>query len=183
MIKIDVEGNNSVQQAWETLNCKIASNHSFNVDERTMSSRDLVRELSQINLDAQNSLKITYGTRLHDQKMSNLCVYFAVLSALRHEIKNFFKDLGSSNVDYRSFFDAFKVLLPTGKSIDRLLIEKEFFNPWSIGEKIPNALSFERMLSMLIGCISPRALSGNGSNMIDQMMIFLFRKYFGIHLV
>ena len=35
-IKINVQGNNSVQQAWESLNTKISSDTSFSVDERTM---------------------------------------------------------------------------------------------------------------------------------------------------
>ena len=78
-IKFVVEGNNSVQQAWETLNTKICSDTSFSVDERTMGSRDLVKELTQINLDARNPQNITRGTILHDQKMSNLCVYFAII--------------------------------------------------------------------------------------------------------
>ena len=166
-IKIDVQGNNSVHQAWESLNTKIDSETSFSVEERTMSSRDLVKELTQINLNARNPQNITRGTILHDQKMSNLCVYFATLSALRHEIKNIFNNLISKAVD-TFVIGVRQVSIPAGKSIDQLLEEKEFDDPDPYSnEKIPNALSFERMLSVLLGCVSPRALSGKGKNLIN----------------
>ena len=117
-----------------------------------MGSRNLVQELTQINLGAQSPQNITQGTLLHDQKMSNLCVYFATLSALRHEIKNLFNNLVSEGVN---FLDRLrKISIPAGKSIDQLLKEKE------LSALSPNALSFERMLSVLLGCVSPRALSG-----------------------
>ena len=164
-IKIEVRGNNSVEQAWETLNTQISSSHGFSVDERTMGSRDLVTELTRINLDAQNSQHITNGTLLHFQKMSNLCVYLATLSALRHEIKNLFKNYKSVAVNFGPYMEKYLVSIPTGKSIDELLKEKDFDNPdrWD-KKKIPNALSFERMLSVLLGCVSPRAISGKGQN-------------------
>ena len=162
-IKIAVEGNNSVQQAWESLNTQIGSNTTFSVDERTMGSRDLVKELTQINLDAQYPQNITQGTFLHDQKMSNLCVYFATLSALRHEIKKLFNNFISVAVDIESSFGVYQLSIPAGKSIDELLKEKEFAHPrGSSYSNLPNALSFERMLSVLLGCVSPRALSGKG---------------------
>ena len=169
-IKIDVQGNNSVQQAWENLNTKIGSYTSFSVEERTMGSRDLVKELTEINLDAQNPQNITHGTVLHFQKMSNLCVYLATLSALRHEIKNFFKNHKSVAVNFGPGMKEYLVSIPSGKSIDELLKEKEFDNiPKENRRKIPNALSFERMLSVLLGCVSPRALSENGQNFINKI--------------
>ena len=137
-IKNDVEGNNSLQKAWESLHTKIGSDTSFSVDERTMGARDLVKELTQINLDAQNPHNITQGTRFHSQEMSNLCVYFATLSALRHEIKKLFNNLVSEDGNFRDGLR--KVSIPAGKSIDELLREKEFVHD---GRKVPNALSFE----------------------------------------
>ena len=171
-IKVDVQGNNSVQQAWETLNIQMSSDNRFNVDERTMGSRNLVKELTQINLDAQNTINITQGTNLHHQKISNLCVYFAILSALRHEIKNLFKNLISNSVQsYGRGSGRRRILqasIPARKSIDELLKEKEFRDLHSKA-KIPNALSFERMLSVLLGCVSPRALSGKGQNFKNKI--------------
>ena len=152
-MKIDVQGKNYVKQAWESLNTQIGLNISFSLDERTMGSRDLVKELSQINLDAQNTQNITHGTLLHFQKMSNLCVYFATLSALRHEIKNLVGNStskGSNDLKYL-------ISIPNGKSIDELFKEKKINGR-------PNVLSFERMLSVLLGCVSLRALSGKGQN-------------------
>ena len=171
-IKIAIEGNNSVQQAWESLNTQIGSNTTFSVDERTMGSRDLVKELTQINLDAQNPQNITQGTILHFQKMSNLCVYFAILSALRHELKSLFKNLSSLAVNFGRDMKEYQISIPAGKSIDELLKEKAFDHPSHANRKIPNALSFERMLSVLLGCVSPRALSGKGRNFINRILLF-----------
>ena len=168
-IKIAVEGNNSVQQAWESINIQICSDTSFSVDERTMGSRDLVKELTQINLDAQNPQNITQGTLLHDQKMSNLCVYFATVSALRHELKNLFKNLSSLAVNSGRYIKVYQVSIPADKSIDEFFREKEFDNPKYRSLKIANALSFERMLSVLLGCVSPRALSGKGHNLKNRI--------------
>ena len=160
-----------MQRAWETLNIQIGSYNGSSVDERTMGSRNLVKELTQINLDAQNTVNITQGTILHHQKMSNLCVYFATLSALRHEMKNLFKNLISNTVE--SFMShthevgIVQLLIPAGKSIDELFKVKEFDHPRK-NQQIPNALSFERMLSVLLGCVSPRTLSGNGHNLINR---------------
>ena len=173
-IKKEVQRSNSVQQAWESLNSQIGSNNAFSVDERTMGSRDLVKELTQINLDAQNQLNITHGTGLHDQKLSNLCVYFATLSALRHEIKNLFNNLSSMAVNFGPDMRISLVSIPAGKSIDELFKEKEFDIPSLYSSaKIPNALSFERMLSVLLGCVSPKALSGSGQNLKDVYFLII----------
>ena len=120
-----------------------------------------------MDLNAQNALNITDGTGLHFQKMSNLCVYFATMTAVRHEMKkiigyststaiNMKREYGSDPINYKS------IPFPAGKSIDELFKEKEFQFLDSINEidTFPNALSFERMLSVLLGCVSPRALSG-----------------------
>ena len=88
------------------------------------------------------------------------------LSALRHEIKNIFNNLISKAV-YTFVVGVRQVSIPAGKSIDELLKEKEFDDPDPYYEKVPNALSFERMLSVLLGCVSQRALSGKGKNLIN----------------
>ena len=163
-VKSDVMSDPSVQTAWETLHTS-TNNQRIRVDERTMGSRDLVKELTQMDLNAQNGPNITGGTGLHFQKMSNLCVYFASMSAVRHEMK---KIIGNSisaavtmdigNIRYYQT----SIPIPCGKSIDELFKEKEFrfLHPYGTIVKFPNALSFERMLSVLLGCVSPRALSG-----------------------
>ena len=142
-----------------------------------MGSRNLVKELTQINLDAQNPHHITQGSVLHGQKMSNLCVYFATLSALRHEIKNLFKNLISKAINFGRDIDNYLVSIPAGKSIDELLKEKEFAHPrGSSYGNLPNALSFERMLSVLLGCVSPRALSGKGQKHRILLYLLFYKK-------
>lgn len=141
----------SVQPAWETLYTRI-NIQRISVDERTMSSIDMIKELTLMNLNAQNTKNITDGTGLHFQKLSNLCVYFATMSAVRHEMKKIFGNLTSFDVDS---------IIPAGKSINELFKEKEFqFNDGYEIHKISNPLIFEIMLSVLLGCVSPRALSG-----------------------
>ena len=162
----------SAQKAWKTLHTRI-NNRRIRVDERTMGSRDLVKELTQMDLNAQNAPNITGGTGLHIQKMSNLCVYFATMSAVRHEMKKIIGNSTSTavNIDRRNSSSPTSILIPAGKSIDELFKEKEFqfldvhldvrrFVVRDEVDTFQNALSFERMLSVLLGCVSPRALSG-----------------------
>ena len=137
--------------------------------------------VTRINVDARNPFNMTQRTLFYDQKMSNLCVYFAILSALRHEMKNLFKNFRSTAINFSSNFyelDSRSVSIPGGKSIEELYSEKEFDHlvkadrsnfPRCFSMKIPNALSFERMLAVLLGCVSPRALSVNGLYSIKQL--------------
>ena len=85
---------------------------------------------------------ITGGTKLHDQKGTNLCAYFATMSALRHQLK---KSVGSQisgndNYSWRKKY--------AGLGID------EYLNGKDQDEK-----RFERDLAVMIGCVCPRALS------------------------
>ena len=128
-----------------------------------MSSRDLVKELTLLDLNAQNGSFITDETGLHYQKMSNLCVYFATTSAVRHEMKKMFENLTSTsiNMGVAGTFSSqlLGIPIPAHKSIDQLFSMKEIHKS-EISKNLPNALSFERMLSVLVGCVSPRSLSG-----------------------
>ena len=153
----------SMQTAWETLHTRI-SNQKISVDERTMGSRDMVKELTLMDLNAQNAPNITNETGLHFQKMSNLCVCFATMSAVRHEMKKIIGNSTSTavNIDRRNRSSPYSIPIPAGQSIDELFKETEFQFSDSGNEidTFQNALSFERMLSVLLGCVSPRALSG-----------------------
>ena len=162
-VKSDVMSDPSVQTAWGTLRTRTHTQR-ISVHERTMCSRDLVKELTQMDLNGQNGQNITGGTGLHFQKMSNLCVYFATMSAVRHQMKKIIGNSKSTavNIDRRNRSRQTSIPIPAGKSIDELFKEKDFQFLDSRNEidTFQNALSFERMLSVLLGCVSPRALSG-----------------------
>ena len=171
----------SVQTAWETLSTRINCLR-FNVDERTMrilmSTKDMVKELTLMNLNAENAPNITDETCLHYQKMSNLCVYFATMSAVRHEMKKIFENSKSTAVNMDDEYGTL-IQIPAGKSIDELFEEKEFqaLNPRGTSVKFHNALTFERMLSVLLGCVSPRSLSVLVKTLNIHFKIIIFFKY------
>ena len=183
-VKSDVISDPSVQNVWETLNTRF-KDQRVNVDERTMASRDMVKELTLMNLNAQNAPNITDGTGLHFQQMSNLCCYFATMSAVRHEMKKIFVNLISTAINTENKNgseyppDEKLIPIPAGKSIDELFKEKEFNFQLLLLHKnemveFPNALSFERMLSVLLGCVSPRALSGLAKTLNIHLKIVSF---------
>ena len=72
---------------WKAFHSEIKIDEKFNVDERTQASIDVFKELSIVNLKARNNQIVTGGTYLYDQKDTNLCAYFATLSALRHQLQ------------------------------------------------------------------------------------------------
>ena len=155
----------SLLMAWETFNSRI-NIQGTSVDERTFGSRDIVKELSLMDFNAQNAPDITHGTGLHFQKMSNLCVYFATMSAVRHEMKKILENSTSMavNINPRDGYPTKETLvpIPAGKSIDELFEAKEFRFMENREGKFQNALSFERMLSVFLCCVSPRPFSGKG---------------------
>ena len=160
----------SVQTAWKALSTRINSQR-INVDERTMGSRDMVKELTLMDLNAQNVPNITDGTSLRFQKMSNLCVSFATMSAVRHEMKKIFENSKSTAINMDNLFESIRI--PAGQSIDELFKEKEFQFEDRSG-KFQNAFNFERMLSVLLGCVSPRALSGLAKTINIDIKIILY---------
>ena len=113
------------------------------------------------------------------QKESNLCVYFATMSVIRHEMKKIFKDSTSTAINMHNEYpyDKESIVIPAGKSIDELFKGEEFqFVDSAVNEieKFPNALSYERMLSVLLGCVSPRALSGMIKTLNIHFKIIIF---------
>ena len=185
----------SVQTAWETLHTKIY-NRKISVDESTMASRDLVKELTLMNLNAPYAPNISNEIGLYFQKRSNLCAYFATMSAVRNEMKQIIGNATSTDINWlltgnaMVYYDL--ISIPAGKSIDDLFKEKEFqaldFNDENFDEKemfiirnFPNALSFVRMLSVLLCCVSPRALSGLVKTSKIHFKIIIFFKYWIIY--
>ena len=81
----------TIEADWKSFNSLIKVSDEFKVDERTQCSRDLLKELTAVTLKAKSGQIVTGGTKLHDQKNTDLCAYFATMSALRHQLKNLLK--------------------------------------------------------------------------------------------
>ena len=123
-----------IEDDWKSFHSFIKVPAEFKVDERTQCSQDLLKELTQISLKANNGQMVTGGTKLHDQNDTNLCAYFATMSALRQQLK---KIVGSEKTRRGR---------KTGIG--------EYLNLKDQAEK-----RFERDLAVMIGCVCPRALS------------------------
>ena len=169
-----------VQNAWESLHTKITK-RNISVSRNTMATRNMVKEVTVMDLNARSGPNIPDETGLHFQKMSNLCTQFAIMSAVRHEMKKIIKNSISTAVNMLNGFptDKVSIPIPAGKLIDELFKENEFqfFNRSKIEiVDYPNALSFERMLSVLLGCVSPRPLSGLVKTFNIHFEIIIFFK-------
>ena len=77
----------NIEADWKSFHSVIKVSAEFKVDEGTLSSRDLYKEITQMNLKAKSGQMVTEGTKLHDQKDTNFCAYFATMSALRHQLR------------------------------------------------------------------------------------------------
>ena len=103
---------------------------------------------------------VTGGTKMHDQKDTNLCAYFSTISALRHQLR---KAVGGeksgrdeSKIDPKANFqtDFFKereekeAKKYAGLKIDEYLERRD-----------QDEKRFERDLAVMIGCVCPTALS------------------------
>ena len=107
---------------------------------------------------------VTGGTKLHDQKDTNLCAYFATMSALRHQLKkavgNEISGIDSSKIDlddqdYRlvGYDEKLKYQVKRAKEYEGLKIEEY------LERRDQDEIRFERDLTLMIGCVCPRALS------------------------
>ena len=84
----------------------------------------------------------TGGTKLHDQMDTNLCAYFATMSALRHQLRKF---VGSKKSGKGTSYSDDKY---AGLAINEYLERRD-----------EDKKRFERDLAVMIGCVCPRALS------------------------
>ena len=96
----------------------------------------------------------TQGTALQDQKGTNLCVYFSITSALRQEMKRIVGNRKSVDIHSRNGLheDAKQICIPKNKTIYEIL----------------GAEQCERMMSVLLGCVSPHALSDGGETFLTH---------------
>ena len=135
-----------IEADWRSFHSMIKVPADFSIDERTQCSLDVFKEITQINLKARSGKMVTGGTKLHVQKDTNLCAYFATMSVLRHQLR---KLVGSE----KSGKDNSEENLHQPKKYMGLQIE-EFMSRKDQDEK-----RFERDLAVMIGCVCPRALS------------------------
>ena len=132
-----------IESDWRSFHSLIKVPAEFKIDERTLSSRDLYKEITQMNLKAKSGQMVTGGTKLHDQKDTNFCAYFATMSALRHQLRKIVgsvisgKDTSSNDEEKYAGLEI-----------------KEYLERRDTDEK-----RFERDLSVMIGCVSPRSLT------------------------
>ena len=131
-----------IEVDWKSFHSLIKISTKFRVDERTQCSRDVFNEITQLSLSVESGKIVTGGTKLHDQKDTNLCSFFATMSALRHQLK---KVVGNEKSGMRTYY--------LSGNYAGLQIE-EFMNRKDQDEK-----RFERDLAVMIGCVCPRALS------------------------
>ena len=147
-----------IESDWKSFNSLIKVPAEFKVDERTLTSRDLYKEITQMNLNARSGQMVTGGTKLQDQQDTNFCAYFATMSALRHQLR---KIVGSeiSGKD-TSKIDPKETLAYRRKEQKK---EAEKYAGLDIKEYLErrdeDEKRFERDLSVMIGCVSPRSLS------------------------
>ena len=147
-----------IEADWLSFHSLIKVPAEFKIDERTLSSRDLYKEITQMNLKAKSGQMATGGTQLHDQKDTNFCAYLATLSALRHQLR---KLVGSeisgkdaSKIDPEETWASWRENQEKEAEKYARLKINEFLDRRDEDEK-----RFERDLSVMIGCVSPRSLS------------------------
>ena len=145
-----------IEADWKSFHSLIKVPSEFKVTERTLSSRDLFKELTQVSLKAKSGQMATGGTKLHYQQDTNFCAYFATMSALRHQLR---KIVGSE----KSGEDFSKIGKYFFWTVEEQEIEIQKYAGLEIKEYLErrdeDEKRFERDLSVMIGCVSPRSLS------------------------
>ena len=147
-----------IEADWKSFHSLIKVPAEFKVDERTQCSRDVFKEITQVTLEAKSGHMATGGTKLHNQKDTNLCSYFTTMSALRHQLR---KTVGTEI----SGIDASKI--HPNETLESHRKKQENEAKKYAGLKIEEYLErkdhdekrFERDLAVMIGCVCPRALS------------------------
>ena len=161
-----------IEAYWKSFHSLIKVPAEFKVDERTQCSRDVFNEITQITLSAKTGRMVTGDTKLHDQKDTNLCAYFATISALRHQLR---KAVGSEV----SGKDESRINPKTTNEYWKEMEEKEAKK--YAGLKIDEYLKrrdkdekrFERDMAVMIGCVCPRALSARFK--IRQSLLYILK--------
>ena len=158
--KVLISNNSQIEADWKYFHTIIKVPAEFKVDERTQCSRDVFKELTQLTLEAKSGQMVTGGTKLHDQKDTNLCAYFATMSALRHQLRKIVESEISGIAAWKINSNEMSEIPQeyqddVAKSCVRLKIEESF------ERKDHGKERFKRDLAVMIGCVCPRALSAS----------------------
>ena len=165
-----IQNDPKIESDWQSFHSLITIPTEFKVDERTLSSRDLYEEITQMNLSAKSGQMATGGTILHDQQETNFCAYFACMSALRHQLR---KIVGAK----KSEKDFLKIEPYKKREPEKEEKESQKYAGLEIKEYLKrrdkDEKRFERDLSLMIGCVSPRSLSAR----FKRLKKFYISKY------
>ena len=152
-----IAGKPKIEVHWKKFHSEINVSAEIKVGERTQASRDLFKEVTQVNLRANTAKMATGGTNLHDQKYTNLCAYFAAISVLRHQLRRIIGDKRSGEDPTRR-----------DKKYEGLKI-KEYIERKDADEKL-----FEQILTVIIGCVCPRSLAVKFKDNLNQSRLSHF---------
>ena len=155
-----VSENSGIEVQWKKFHSEINVSTEVDVDESTQASRDLFKEITDISLKAKPIVMATGGTNLYHMKDTNLCAYFATMSALRHQLR---KCVGDKKTSTDIHMLVSNILSGTDKHKKEELTKELGLAGLPIEdyiEKLEKKFQiFERCLAVLIACVSPRALS------------------------
>ena len=165
-----ISTNPRIEADWKSFHSLIKVPAEFKVDGRTQCSRDVFYEITQVSLKAKSGQMVTGGTKLHVQKDTNLCAYFATMSALRHQLKKIIgsQKSGEDNSTYDDMILSYEIY---DENLFNYKNEAESAGGILEPENLPELLfkenlnrkdrdkRFERELAVMIGCVCPRALS------------------------
>ena len=129
------------------------ANVSADVSENTQHSVDVMTEVQ--NYLTKFGTKFnpnTEGTHIHNQKNTNLCHSYATISGLRHLLRKFLDEKIRQNKSNKSLLNQMTCQLMKVSS------ERSFKSARNaMNEK--SDCSFNHMLSVFVGCVSPRSFN------------------------
>ena len=82
-----ISGNRKIEVQWKNFHSEIRALTEIKIDERTKASSYLNKEVFDLTSKENMDILPTERTHLLDQKITDLCSYFATMSALRHQLR------------------------------------------------------------------------------------------------
>ena len=145
-----IRKNPNIEVSWKKFHSENTALSKSKI-RNNQASRDVFKEVNTLNFAIPDQMA-TGGTILHDQKYSNLCVFFTTMSVLRHQLR---KTVGDRNSQYDHTRDDNKY---EGLKI------KEYIKKKDVDDNL-----FERQLMVMVACVSPRSLAVKFKNNLIQI--------------